>query len=567
MTDKKKLDEAATLNLSHTEGDMTATTTFTADDTVALAAMLKNAGIAGASNHFNGAASLVVDNSEGGMSTTIQAPNLRSIMQLLEPDFAAADQEVDALDAEADDDHIVDPVPVEEPCVDAACDTEIGFDEPVDATVDADGNLALAGSEIDEAFDKSSKIQWPSEVWDFAILCGKTIASLEGETNNYDAAEWEDYAEDVYQEYPSNKPDWTVGDLLKDMANAGYSIPVDKDHGSDLEYNDANTWYSAAKKYGYTVDFDGYGSRTAFDDNHQKVGEWTGQYGNISTANTGWLKTPKNEQVEEAEYDYREHDVHPHEYAGVADRKPVQPDTKVVPARSGDNPLSEEQFPDTEEGAISALSAWSNLGDRLNGASAEPDPMVKDVWLVHYQGGKAIVYLAQNDFETIEEATKPKSFSDYVREAEARNVEEDVEVEAEVTMESLLQEYGRGGADSYQRNSRQYGPPFFLNTDCGYASLNDLGTHEYFQHDGVVILAINRSGKWGLNYVAGSDNTKPGTLVTVVTPTSSGQKYREGKVVDSFTMAEYQNDRAGLEARLAQHGISPTKKLSVKTFD
>jgi hypothetical protein len=37
--------------------------------------------------------------------------------------------------------------------------------------------------------------------------------------------------------------------------------------------------------------------------------------------------------------------------------------------------------------------------------------------------------------------------------------------------------------------------------------------------------------------------------------------------VDKFTMDEYNNDRAGLEARLAKHGITPTKKLSVKTFD
>jgi hypothetical protein len=204
----------------------------------------------------------------------------------------------------------------------------------------------------------------------------------------------------------------------------------------------------------------------------------------------------------------------------------------------------------------------------MTNATAQPDPYVNGVWLVSHQGGKSIVYLNDMDFEDIDESAKPKTFADYVREAEERNVEEDVEVEEEITLESLLQEYGRQDRfDSYQRKSRQYGPAFFLNTDCGFASLNDLGTHDYFGHGGVVILAINRGGKWGLNYVAGHDSTKPGTMVTVVTPTSSGQKYREGKVVDSFTMDEYNNDRAGLEARLAQHGITATKKLSVKTFD
>jgi len=130
------------------------------------------------------------------------------------------------------------------------------------------------------------------------------------------------------------------------------------------------------------------------------------------------------------------------------------------------------------------------------------------------------------------------------------------------------QELDEAGRTDWQAKTRQFGPAYYLNTDCGYASLNDLGAHEYFQHDGVVVLEIDRNGKKGLNYVAGGDShTAPGTPVTCVTQTSTGQKFRPGKVVDKFTMDEYNNDRAGLEARLAKHGITPTKKLSVKTFD
>ena len=317
MTDKTKLDEAATLNVSTEQDGMTANTTFTADDLVGLAALLKNAGIESA--QFNGAATLTVDaaNEGGTVSTMIQSPDLRAIMQLMEPEFQMAGDMMASMDDMGSD--------MEPEMVDAPMPAEVPMDAPVepvegpmddagavDATVDADGNLTLVDPEMD------------------------------------------------------------------------------MEPASDVELED--------------------------------------------------------DIEEEADYDYRDHDVHPHAYSGKGSKDIVQPETKAVPARSGDNPLAEGpfdnkrgEFSDTEQGAIDFMKFMSS--HNMDGATARPDPVVDGVWLVSHQGGKSIVYLNDMDFEDIDEEVKPKSFADYVQEASARN-----HVEPQVksyTVESLLTDFNK----------------------------------------------------------------------------------------------------------------------------
>jgi hypothetical protein len=441
MTDKKKIDEAAILNVSTTENGMTGETTFVADDAMALARLLKTSGIE--SSRFNGPAMLSVDVSQpaGSVTSRIQAPDLRSIMRLLEPEFqAASDLDTNMVDDLAPQ-TAQDSIEIENPeIVDQAQADEL------DATLDVDVDM---GVDLDE--------------------------------------------------------------------------PVD----------------------------------------------------------------------ETADLDYRDHDAHPVEYPGMSDRPVVQPITDATPSRSSDNPLKtfQEYVEEANErkkrkSGLPAFGTWYPVGfrhdDQDNGQDTSDD-LGFDV------GGDDM--FAEDDLNELSRSTLKNYVSgvnadDYrdasdgklerrgrgISNAQAKMVWKDARVLArEATTESLLDEFkmdeARGGYDDYQRKQNQYGPAFHLNTDCGYASLNDLGAHDYFQHDGVVVLEIDRNGKKGLNFVAGSDRTPPGTQVTCVTATSTGQKYRPGKVIDSFTMDEYTNDRAGLEKRLARHGITPTKKLSVKTFD
>jgi hypothetical protein len=151
----------------------------------------------------------------------------------------------------------------------------------------------------------------------------------------------------------------------------------------------------------------------------------------------------------------------------------------------------------------------------------------------------------------------------------------------EPTAESLLDEFKGSDLEEVQINYNKgphtkYGEPFYLNTDCGYASLEDIknGKAQYFDdmssgssQVGVTVLEIDRNGKKGLNYVSGLTKTPKKTEVTCITQTSTGTKYRPGKVITSFTAHDIVNNYEMVVDLLSEYGVSPTKKLSVKTFD
>lgn len=418
MTDKKKLDEAVSLNVTNNDGEMTSSTTIDAASTMDLVNMLKNAGIK--STMFNGPATLNASeqiDDHNCMTTSISAPNLRLIMNMLEPEFQAVgdlEAQVAELPAEMDDDHIVDPAPVEEPEF-----AEVPSDA-VDATIDDEGNLSLVDDEI-----------------------------------------------------------------------------------------------------------------------------------------------------EEAEYDFRSHDVHPDEYAGIADRKPVQPDTKVVPARSGDNPI--KSFHDYVEEARA-----KKVGDA---DVAEEKEITTESLLADFQALTEAM-----DLDTAKKLAKRESEAGYVQHvnqvgdnlysvSDFANNKTVASYERGrpigMTTESELDEYGQS-RDSFNRKINQYGEPYYLNTDCGFASLEMIvnGTAEYFDASrGITVLEIDRNGKKGLNYITSSDDLKPGTPVTCITQTSTGQKFRPGRFIISFTGEQLANNYEQVAAELAKLGISPSKKLSVKTFD
>lgn len=133
----------------------------------------------------------------------------------------------------------------------------------------------------------------------------------------------------------------------------------------------------------------------------------------------------------------------------------------------------------------------------------------------------------------------------------------------------------------WKQKIRQYGTPFYINTDMGYASLDSImsGNEEYFEDilDGIekhstrigfTILEIDRNGRKGFNYINSPENSlQPGTPVTVITQTTTGNKFRPGKFIMSVTAAELADDYDKVVANLSKLGISPSKKLPVKSFD
>lgn len=321
----KKIDEAVSLNVSTTQGEMTSTTTFTADDAAALAVMLKNAGIAGNSNSFNGPATLTMDvpsDCGGVMSSVIQAPDLRSIMQLLEPEFQdTAEPEMDPalaaahadMDAMAADGHevgveIYDPgmSPYSEP---AADDVDMGMDleEPMDAPAEMPVDEEIVTENVDD--DQFDALD--------SVTQSAALTQSEGVVDDCECGD------DLM----------TLGWIR--VPNA--TLEDEASHGQFFDYAE-RIEQMVNPPVGFTLD--NYGIYTNEHDATQSGAEFVsiafGFY-----ANTG-------EVDEEADYDYRSHDQHPTEYPGKSSKTIVQPKTHAVPARSGDNPLGEASNPFNE---------------------------------------------------------------------------------------------------------------------------------------------------------------------------------------------------------------------------
>ena len=703
----KKIDEAVSLNVTNTgEGGVTSNTTFTAEDTVALAIVLKNAGLAGNSNSFNGPASLTIDHTENGvtMNSTVNSPDLRSIMKLLEPELQAAGDLESGIEDMAQDAE----VPAEEPCVDASCDMAepevdmgVDLDKPVIESDGSDGWYVEASYDYTEdyqdhqqAIEDEAGICDDSGAGDGVRDLGWYVASEEEARNlvsaimaladtipgltatcwasnemdesttmvpypgaadrrpvqpktHYVPARSGDnpLSEGPFDNMKGKFPDTEQGaiDFMKFMSShsmkGATATPDPVVHGvwlvkhkngqsivylNDMDFEDIDESQKVTEapyKSGGSDEFD-----TWIEDETVPAGEvevtvyydWdTGDFDtgldHMPIASMGSsleitavvnkltgedlvdrldkrVIASLEQQANDHGNRHQEESVAPKSFRdyveeAAAKRKTPQFGRGVYygigyhghhhDEDHGEDTSAELGFDmggDFGESELSSDDALNELSGDLKGRYAAKALASKS----HHEKKAGELDDLVYDAEHAERmGIMRKGAGDRVakwRDAHDRTAwkrEKGLDRLAP-TAESLLDEFNQvdeAGRSSYQEKSRQFGKPYYLNTDCGYASLEDLGTHEYFHGDGVVVLAINRGGKWGLNFVAGRDNTPPGTKVTCVTQTTTGSKYREGKVVDSFTMDEYNNDRAGLEKRLAAHGITPTKKLSVKTFD
>ena len=525
MTDKKKIDEAVTLTMNGGVDDqgVTVASTVTANDMVELAMILKRAGITSAM--YEGPASISDDNSDG-ISTTINAPNLRAIMSMMEPVFQAAGDLESGVDDMAHDAE----VPAEEPCVDGACDAPV--DEPVvDVAPEVDmgddleepvSEMSLDENADDDQFDALQAII------DYHVAAGEADGVMEADIGDRLAnIFWVavPYNEDNYDYTPQ------LANTLKGMAKASYPKFRVFDKGI---YNDDEAMLGMA-----------------------------------------FLTIRPSAVKEEADYDYRTHNVHPQEYAGKSSKTPIQPDTKQVPARSGDNPIKgfKDYFREaTDRNFVAPVVETPVTGDtlldefHLNELSND----LKSRYMRKAADNINIVGRHAMDMRAIgndEQADKNQAYID----KRARGMFRAIAKEAE------LDEAGRA---DWQQKARQYGEPYYLNTDCGYASLDSIMRAEGFFSDmemglaqhatkvGFTVLEIDRNGKKGYNFVNSPDSRlQPGTPVTCVTQTGNGDKFRPGKFIASFTAKDLSMNLDQVKAELAKYGITPSKKLPVKTFD
>ena len=525
MTDKKKIDEQATLTVNTADGIVMSDTTFSAPDTMALVDLLKNAGIKSAM--FNGPANLSVDQVDGpsSMVTNVSAPNLRMIMNMLEPEF----KELGDMDGYAEVEPEVEPEVAPEMPSEVPQDTDVA----VDAVVDADGNLSLVDDEMgdieeDADYDYRDHDVHPSP---YAGTGDKKIVQPNTKM------------------VPARSGDNPLEEGKKLPASAIAEIKELLDNGSSPE--------EVADIMGVSVE-----QICDLMEESAKPKRFSDYFNEASKKNHIVPQAPVTAESLIQEF--------------------TGEGTRVV--------SKDVAFAMAAQQSMNGTASYVDAVERYNGTGYRVSEFRGPNTVASFEGGEMVQGDAMDDSDELDEATFSIETDDRgykIVDDKGNTVEDGIHsgheahnslhywknhkpADSELTEAPYHTSGGHAAAmrrDAMDRKLRQYGQPFYLNTDCGYASLNDLGTHDYFQHGGVVILEIDRNGKLGLNYVAGHHNAKPGTHVTVVTATSTGQKFRPGKVVDSFTMDEYENDRAGLEARLAQYGITPTKKLSVKTFD
>lgn len=633
----KKIDEAVSLHMTSQNGEMNATTSVEAEDLTALALVLKNAGIAGNSEAFNGPATLNVTVQENGstLTSSINSPDLRSIMNLLEPHFAAVGD-------------------VAEPEVDMGMDLE----EPVVQNEESTKMTPYAGIADRKPVQPDTK-RVPARSGDNPLIEGP-FDHMKGQFPDTEqgAIDFMKFMSDHDMDGATARPDPEVKNVWLVTHGNGRSIV----YLNDLDFEDvdesiapksfrdyveeASSKKSKTPKFGYGVygvGYFGHSSREEEDHGEDVSAElgfdFGGDFGESEVSPDSLLDEFKltelsndakmnylaKAQADKADHEKRASDLEDLSYdadraakmgvmrpgAGDRVRKWRDQHDRVAWKREkgidrivGREPTDEEQVNEISQEVkdryrAKAFKAKDDSDFAADFYNTHDDPEIRDPALGSEYARKssnrakgisrsypeekprrhevkydnATGYYDVIDTHTGETVARQVANSG----GAAMSIAANWDYKAEKAMsESDLEEAGPGlyragnrgrTVSDYERKSRQYGKPFYLNTDCGYASLDDIGTHEYFGHGGVVVLSINRSGKWGLNYVAGSDDTPADTPVTCITQTSNGIKYRPGKVVDSFTMDEYHNDREGLEKRLAAHGITPTKKLSVKTFD
>lgn len=584
----KKIDEAASLNVSTQQGEMSSTTTFTADDVAGLAAMLKNAGIAGNSAMFNGPATLTMDVQESGgtMNSTIQAPDLRSIMQLLEPEFQASaemEPEMDPALAQAHADMDTMHADGHEVGVEIYDPGMSPYDADVDKMADAqmaDNAQDAMDAEMDAEMDLEAPAAEPmiadSYELGFADAQRHETVDEEAVTESIDDDQF-DILDEITQgpALSANEgvnDDCEVGDDLMTLGwirvpNA--TLEDEASHGEFFDYAE-RIEQMVNPPAGYTLD--NYGIYTNEYDATESGKEF------VSIAFGFYVAREENEIEEEADYDYREADVHPHAYAGKASREVVQPDSKMVPARSGDNPLktfreyveetANRNTPAIQEVEEATIATMESLLDEFRLEELSND--VKNSYFK--KAGDSINGHAQH-------AANMRGIGndEQAEKHEKKIMQRAHGMNRAIAKEGELDEAGRA---DYNQKRNQYGEPYYLNTDCGFASLESIMRAEGFFDDmemglaqhatkvGITVLEIERSGKKGYNYVNSPDTRlQPGTPVTCITQTSTGDKFRPGRFIASFTAKDLSMNYDQVVAALAKLGITPSKKLPVKTFD
>jgi hypothetical protein len=254
-----------------------------------------------------------------------------------------------------------------------------------------------------------------------------------------------------------------------------------------------------------------------------------------------------------------------YEVADPRDVNTVSANAKVryTPARSGDNPMAEDEHPMRRVMQITDESASErDLADTYHGHRAEADH------------GEALARTADEHGvagEDVERAVRQhkayegiaKGFMDYLKEVQAAK---------EVDEAYGARTNRRTGHTTYAENSVALLP---ITGPGAMVNLDGLGDNEYARmnqpNEGIVGFAIEvGGGKKRLTFASSAGNVesryKPGT--NVLTYHDQNGAERPGTVLFSFDSDRYQSPegRAQIETMMRNAGMDPKKKYSLRVF-
>lgn len=495
MTDKKKIDEAVSLSMNSTENGIVSNTIFSADDLTSLAAMLKAAGIAGNSNEFEGPAVLNIDdrdseNPNNSVSTSIQAPNLRSIMNLLEPEFEELGHQ-----------------------------EEMGMELESEISEDCGYDYREHDVHPKEYPGKGSKeIVQPDT---------KLVPARSGD-NPLKTSEELDEAEESFKSYLSKVLEAKVRAMSEDSAQA------DSMKNDILRFaNSIGMGNDGANYLNQSLEM---ASPEALDNAHRYVARqyWPSCNGDDIAMVNNMLR--RQTTIESLMLEFKKHQTV---------KSPVVEISSDLKQRYIDKALADKEAHERRAGELDDLGYDADRAEKMGVMRPGAGDRVRQ-WV------KAHDRKAYRREKTLDKLG-------ILRAEESQDISEKMDWKTKI---------------------RQYGEPYYLNTDMGYASLESIMKgQEYFEtiptglerrsnRYGFTVLEIDRNGKKGFNYVNSPDyDLEPNTPVTCITQTSTGDKFRPGKFIMSISAKELADDYQGVVDRLAKIGISPTKKLPVKSFD
>lgn len=552
MTEKKTLDESATLTMNTSDGGVDGSLTINANDEAELIQIIKRAGLDKTENQGSGPASLAITSLDGKISTNFNSPDIRSIMALLRVTDAAEVQN--------------DPSVTMQP-------SDVGMDAPMAENAEVNDYAAelssrkgavYPGSDSRPGTARAPTVSVPAKSGDNPLKEHglKSFKEYLGEFMEHVYPKKGDLRPVLYSKYRGEE---YTGWGVEQYQVSGYGGQWDMPDWFHDEPNLAGPFGSSEEAQAAIT---AHWQTNAGEEANESLNEATGKGYQYSTCLSFGT---------DGEADYAEVDV------------TISYDVVWGSEESGRFSGPPENYDPGSPDEIESIAVLEIDGRPATSASRH----TLDAVLSEFEIGKFDEQLIQNAID-IEERRRPDDRRD--RDYDDRLEEDAVQYDSKydsatgkyeifnvATGEVVDTAYSghevhniiyalkrakpmQEGDDWRARESR-YGPSMILLPTGQNASLENLD-QSYFEPGSYVYVVgkENSSGEFTPRFCISSGELSfdNGENVTVVHDQNRG--LTPGRVLEQFSYDDWLNDRETVVQRLASLGISPSRKVPVKVF-